>query len=277
MRTTTAALQRRWRDGEKLAMVTAYDYLSAKLADRAGLPLLLVGDSLGMVVQGNDSTLPVTLDDIVYHSRMVVRGSTEAHVVSDLPFLSYATPEDAVRSAGRILQEAGSGSVKLEGGRAMATTVKRLVRLGVPVMAHLGLTPQSVNTIGLKVQGRSAAAARTLIEDALALQDAGAWAVLLELIPAELAAEVSARLDVPTIGIGAGAGCGGQVQVWTDVFELDPDFTPRHATPFRRLGAEMTAGLQEYRAQVQAGTFPTPANGSTMSQAELDAALKDDA
>lgn len=273
MRHSTIGLQKRWREGEKLVMVTAYDYTSAKLVDRAELPLILVGDSLGMVVQGNDSTLPVTIDDIIYHSRLVVRGSKRALVVGDLPFLTYTNPEQAVHNAGRLMQESGCQSVKLEGGQDMVDTVRRLVSLGIPVMGHLGYTPQSVNQIGLRVQARSAEAARKLIEDALALQKAGAWAIVLELIPAELAAAVSDRLDIPTIGIGAGAGCGGQVQVWPDIFGMDLDFTPKHAKHFRELGQEMISALVEYRDEVQQGTFPTSANGSTMKAEDLNAAI----
>lgn len=273
MRASIQDLQKRWRGGEKLVMVTAYDYLSGKLVDQAELPLILVGDSLGMVVQGNDSTLPVTIDDMIYHTRLAVRGSKQALVVGDLPFLTYTNPEQAVANAGRLMQESGCQSVKLEGGRDMVDTVRRLVAIGIPVMGHLGYTPQSVNQIGLRVQGRRAEAAGKLIQDARALQKAGAWAIVLELIPAELAAEVSSRLDIPTIGIGAGAGCGGQVQVWPDIFGLDLDFSPKHAKHFRELGQEMVDALKEYRADVQQGTFPAEANGSTMKPEELHAAI----
>jgi 3-methyl-2-oxobutanoate hydroxymethyltransferase len=261
------------RDGQRIVMVTAYDYPSAQIADRAGLPVLLVGDSVGMVVHGRDSTLPVTLDDMVRHTAAVVRGRRHALVVADLPFLTYATPDDAVRSAGRLMQEAGAQGVKLEGGVAMAPTVQHLVSLGIPVMGHLGYTPQSTHQIGLKVQGKDGDGARQLIDDALALQAAGAFAIVLELIPAALAAVVTGRLTIPTIGIGAGAGCDGQVQVWHDVLGLGGDWTPRHAKRYAELGAAMEAALKAYAEDVQSGAFPTDANSSKMPEAELAQAL----
>lgn len=259
--------------GERIPMITAYDYTSAQLVERAGVPMILVGDSLGMVVQGHDSTLPVTVDDMVYHSRMVVRGCTTPLVVTDLPFMSYATETDALRHGARLLAEGGATSVKLEGGRPMAPTVRRLVQAGIPVMGHLGFTPQSVNQIGMHVQAKQSAAARDLVEDALALQDAGAWAVVLELIPAPLAAEVTRRLDIPTIGIGAGPGCSGEVQVWHDLLGFWTDFVPRHTRHYRELAAEIVGGLQEYAADVRSGAFPTPANSAAMAPEVLAEAL----
>lgn len=254
-------------------MVTAYDYTSAQLVEQAGLPMILVGDSLGMVVQGRDSTIPVTVDDMVYHSRMVVRGCSTPLVVTDLPFMSYATETDALRNGARLLAEGGATSVKLEGGRPVAPTVRRLVRAGVPVMGHLGFTPQSVNQIGMRVQAKQAAAARDLVDDALALQEAGAWAIVLELIPAPLAAEVTRRLDIPTIGIGAGPDCSGEVQVWHDVLGLFSDFVPRHTRRYRTLAAEVAAGLREYADDVRSGAFPTAANSAAMDPAVLADAL----
>lgn len=274
---TVAELQRMKRDGRKIAVVTAYDTPSAALADRAGLPVVLVGDSVGQVMLGLDSTLPVTLDDMVRHAAAVVRGRTRALVVADLPFLTYATPEDALRSAGRLMQEAGAQAVKLEGGAAVVEIVRRLVDFGVPVMGHLGFTPQSTNQIGVKVQGKDAAAARRLIDDALALQAAGAFAIVLELVPAELAAEITRRLTVPTIGIGAGAGCDGQVQVWHDIMGLPGDWTPRHARRYAEIGAVMEAALKAYSEEVRAGAFPTEANATPMAEGELEAALGQDA
>lgn len=261
------------RDGRRIVMVTTYDYPSAQIADRAGLPLLLVGDSLGMVVHGRSSTLPVTLDDMVRHTAAVVRGRSHALVVADLPFLTYATPDDAVRSAGRLMQEAGAQAVKLEGGAAMVETVQHLVSLGVPVMGHLGYTPQSTHQIGVKVQGKDGDGARRLIADALALQAAGAFALVLELIPAALAAAVTERLTIPTIGIGAGAGCDGQVQVWHDLLGLGGDWTPRHAKRYAELGAAVETALKAYADDVQSGAFPTDANSSKMPEAELAQAL----
>ncbi len=271
--TTLADLAQMKRDGRRIVMVTAYDYPSAQIADRAGLPLLLVGDSLGMVVQGRSSTLPVTLDDMVRHTASVVRGRRHALVIADLPFLTYATPDDAVRSAGRLMQEAGAQAVKLEGGATMAPTVRRLVSLGIPVMGHLGYTPQSTHQIGLKVQGKDGDGARQLIDDALALQAAGAFALVLELIPAALAAALTQRLTIPTIGIGAGAGCDGQVQVWHDLLGLGGDWTPRHAKRYAELGGAIEAALKAYAEEVQSGAFPTDANSSKMPDAELAQAL----
>jgi len=273
MRTSIADIRAAYLRGERIPMITAYDYTSAQLVERAGVPMILVGDSLGMVVQGHDSTLPVTVDDMVYHTRAVVRGCATPLVVADLPFLAYAAETDALRHGGRLLAEGGAGSVKLEGGRPVAPTVRRLVQAGIPVMGHLGFTPQSVNQIGMRVQAKESAAARALVEDALALQDAGAWAVVLELIPAPLAAEVTARLDIPTIGIGAGPRCSGEVQVWHDLLGLFSDFVPRHTRRYRTLGEEVVGGLQAYADDVRSGVFPTERNSAGMDAAVLAEAL----
>jgi len=262
--------------GERIPMLTAYDYTTAQIVDAAGVPLILVGDSLGMVVLGYPSTVAVTLDDIVHHARAVVRGSQRALVIGDLPFLTYTSPEQALISAGRLLQEAGCQAVKLEGGAAVAPIVERLVSAGIPVMGHLGYTPQSVNAIGARVQARKADSARKLLDDALALERAGAFAVVLELIPAPLAAAVSERLRVPTIGIGAGAGCDGQVQVIHDLLGLYTDFVPRHAKQYRRLADEIRAAVGEYADEVRAGSFPTAAQSAKMDEAELREALSGD-
>ncbi len=274
MRVTLRDLQRMKDRGERIAMVTAYDYPSARLAERAGVPLLLVGDSLGMVVQGHPTTLPVTLDDMVRHAAAAMRGTERALVVADLPFLTYATEADAIASARRLMGEAGAGAVKLEGGAALVPTVARLTALGVPVMGHIGFTPQAQHQIGLRVQGRDAAAARRLLEDALALERAGAFAIVLELVPAPLAAAVSSRLRVPTIGIGAGAGCDGQVQVWHDLLGLGDGRVPRHAKPYADLGPAIEAALRAYVADVGSGAFPTAAQSSAMDEAELAQALE---
>ena len=242
--------------GQRIAMLTAYDAGAASLAERAGAPVLLVGDSVGMVVHGFDTTLPVTLDMMAAHSAAVVRGSSEALVVADLPFLTYSDEATAIASAGRLFREAGVGAVKLEGGAEIAAVVARLVQLGMPVMGHLGYTPQSTHLIGLKVQAKAPDAAAKLIADAVALQEAGTFAIVLELIPADLAAQVTARLDVPTIGIGAGADCDGQVQVWHDVLGLYPT-APRHARRFGEIGNAIEAALRDYVQAVQAGTFPS--------------------
>ena len=245
-------------------MVTAYDHASAGLAVRAGLDVILVGDSLGMVMLGHQTTLPVTLDDMVRCAASVVRGAPEALVIADLPFLSYPTVEQAVHAAGRLFREAGVQAVKLEGGRAMAPVVRRLVELGAPVMGHLGYTPQATHQIGVRVQAKDAAGARDLIEDAVALQEAGAFAVVLELVPREVAAAVTARLSIPTIGIGAGAGCDGQVQVWHDLLGLLGGAPPRHARTFVDAGSIIVEALRAYGEAVRTGAFPTDAQSAGM-------------
>ena len=273
MRLTLRDLQGMKDRGDRIAMVTAYDHPSAVLAERAGVPVLLVGDSLGMVVHGHDSTLPVTLDDMVRHTAAVVRGTARALVVADLPFLTYAGEAEAVASARRLMGEAGAGAVKLEGGAAVVPVVARLTALGVPVMGHLGFTPQAQHRIGLRVQGRDVAGARRLLADALALEAAGAFALVLELVPAPLAAAVTARLAIPTIGIGAGAGCSGQVQVWHDLLGLGAGRVPRHAKPYAALGDAAAAALRAYVAEVASGAFPTPAQASDMEASVLAEAL----
>lgn len=273
MRTTIDDIAKLREAGSRFAMVTAYDYTSAQIVDRTDVPLILVGDSLGMVVQGHDSTLPVTLDDMIAHTRTVVRGAKRPLIVADLPFGTTVVEDDAVRAAVRLMAEGGCQSVKLEGGRRVTGAIRRMVDAGIPVMAHLGFTPQSVHTIGTRVQGRGVAAARRLFEDALAVQEAGAWAVVLELVPAELAAGITQRLTIPTIGIGAGAGCSGQVQVWHDLLGLYDDYRPRHARRFRELGAQAAAALDEYASEVRAGTFPARENGSSMDPDDVAQAL----
>ena len=273
MPVTLRDVQRMKDQGERIAMVTAYDYASARIADRAGVPLLLVGDSLGMVMHGHPTTLPVTLDDMVRHAAAVMRGAETALVIGDLPFLTYASEADAVASARRLMQEAGVHAVKLEGGAPVAASVRRLTELGVPVMGHLGFTPQSQHQLGLRVQGKAASDARRLVEDALRLQEAGAFAIVLELVPAQLAGAVTERLHIPTIGIGAGAGCSGQVQVWHDLLGLLDGKSRRHAKRYADIGAAIGSALGAYVDEVQSGAFPTAAQGSTMDEAELAQAL----
>ncbi len=273
MRTTLRDLQRMKEAGERIAMLTAYDYPSARIADRAGVKLLLVGDSLGMVVHGYETTLPVTLDDMVRHAAAVSRGCEQALVTVDLPFLTYASEDAAVASARRLMQEAGVQAVKLEGGAPVAAIVARLAALGVPVMGHLGFTPQSQHQLGLRVQGQEEASARRLLEDALLLEKSGAFAVVLELVPAPLAAAVSRRLRIPTIGIGAGAGCDGQVQVWHDLLGLYDGKQPRHAKRYAEIGAAIEAALASYVADVHSGAFPTAAQSSSMDETVLARAL----
>ncbi|MCH8813738.1 MAG: 3-methyl-2-oxobutanoate hydroxymethyltransferase [Chloroflexi bacterium] len=258
-RTTVTDLKAMKKRGEKIVMITAYDFPSARLVEQAGVPLILVGDTLGMVVLGYDTTVPVTVDDIIHHTKAVVRGTNKAHVVADMPFMSYQTgPEEALRNAGRMLKEAGAQSIKLEGGVAVAETVRRLVDSGIPVMGHIGLTPQSINQIGgYKIQGKTPAAAVKLINDAVALQEAGAYAVVLELVPAQLSKAISERITIPTIGIGAGVDCDGQVQVFHDLLGLFSEFLPKHAKRYAQIGDSIVAAVSQYADDVRNGQFPT--------------------
>lgn len=258
-RITIGDLQRMYTRREPITMITAYDYPTARLVDQAGIPIILVGDSLGMVVLGYESTLPVTVDDMVHHGAAVVRGARRAHVVVDMPFGSYqTTKEDALRNAVRIMQETGCGSVKLEGGVRSAATVEYLVSAGIPVMGHVGLTPQSVNALGgYKIQGRTPRDAVRVLNDAKALDEAGAYAVVLEVVPAGVAAGITEKLSVPTIGIGAGPFCSGQVQVVHDMLAMDDDFTPKHARRFLEGASVIRDALVAYREAVEGRTFPT--------------------
>ena len=266
-RKSVTDLQAMKRRGEPIAMLTAYDYPSARLIDEL-VDVILVGDSLGMVVLGYDSTLPVTMEDMIHHTKAVVRGSEQATVVADMPFMSYqASVEEAMRNAGRLLQEAGATAVKLEGGVRSAETVRRLVEAGVPVMGHIGLTPQSVNALGgYKVQGKTRKEALALLRDAQALQEAGAFSIVLETIPAPLARAITDRLDVLTIGIGAGSACGGQVQVYHDLLAYGTNFVPKHAKQYTALGDSVRAAVAGYVADVRAGTFPTEQESFVMNE-----------
>jgi 3-methyl-2-oxobutanoate hydroxymethyltransferase len=262
--------------GERIPMLTAYDYPTAHILDEAGVPILLVGDTLGMVVLGHDSTLPVTVDDIIHHTQAVVRGTQKALVVADLPFGSFqVSPEETMRAAIRIMKEAGPQAVKLEGGRRSAASVRAMVEAGIPVMGHVGMTPQSVNVFGgFKVQGKTEQAARELLDDVAALEDAGVFAVVLELVPAELAGIVTQRTSVPTIGIGAGPDCDGQVQVFHDILGLYPDFTPKHAKRYAELGAAMKSAVEAYIEEVRTQVFPTEQQSATLDPAVLKALQK---
>jgi 3-methyl-2-oxobutanoate hydroxymethyltransferase len=244
--------------GEKIAALTAYDWLFARLLDAAGIDVVLVGDSVAQVVLGYDSTLPVTLDEMIHHARAVRRGVERALVVVDLPFLTYqVSTEEALRNAGRVMKETGASAVKLEGGSPpRRETVRALVDAGIPVMAHLGYTPQSVNVTGTRVQGRDPAARERLREQARALEDAGAFALVLELVPRALACDVSAELVIPTIGIGAGVGCDGQVLVLHDMLGLNPDFSPRFLRRFAEVGEVARAGVDAYVRAVREGEYP---------------------
>lgn len=273
MRVSILDIQKMKDRGERIPMLTAYDYTSAQIVDQTGLPLILVGDSLSMVVLGHSSTVPVTLDEMLHHVRAVVRGSQRALIIGDMPFLTYTSVEQAIQSAGRLMQQGGVQAVKLEGGTSVAPIIRRLVNLGIPVMGHIGFTPQSVNQIGTRVQGKQAHQARQLIEDALAIEAAGAFAIVLELLPASLARAITERLHIPTIGIGAGAECSGQVQVWHDLLGLYSDFKPRHAKRYLDLAETIGAALATYAAEVRAGSFPTTEQSATMDEAALSEAL----
>lgn len=272
MRLTIRQLQTMKRKGERIAMLTAYDYTTARLVEAAGVPFLLVGDSLGMVMLGYDSTLPVTLDAVIHHAQAVVRGTTSALVVADLPFMTYnVSAELALQNAGRLMQEAGVQAVKLEGGRYVAATVKQLTECGIPVMGHLGLTPQAVHQLsGFRVQGRTVHSAQQLLDDALALEEAGAFSLVLELVPTELARRISQTLTIPTIGIGAGAGCDGQVQVIHDMLGLYEDFVPKHTKHYAKLGSAIREAVSHYVEDVQSGQFPTAEQSFGMDETVLD-------
>jgi 3-methyl-2-oxobutanoate hydroxymethyltransferase len=247
---------------QKIAMVTAYDFSMARLVDTAGVDMVLVGDSVGMVIQGMPDTLSVTLDDMVYHGRCVARGLTQAHLTVDLPFMSYQlNAEQALQSAGRLVQEGRAQSVKLEGGERSAEAIFKIVQAGIPVVGHVGLTPQSVHQLGgFRVQGRGEAAADQLRADAIAVQEAGAFALVLEMVPADLAAEVTSSLEIPTIGIGAGVGCDGQVLVCNDLLGMDMRFSPRFLKRYAELEGTIQDALKHYIEEVREGQFPTEAH-----------------
>lgn len=255
--------------GKRFAMITAYDYPSARLVEQAGIPIILVGDSLGSVIHGYESTVRVTMDDILYHTKSVVRGTEKAIIVADMPFGSYqADPNDAMRNAARLLQEGGATAVKLEGGSHVAPLVRRMVESGIPVMGHLGLTPQSVNQFGgHKVQGKTPAAAAKLINDARALEEAGAFAIVLETIPAPLAAMVTERISIPTIGIGAGPECDGQVQVFHDLLGIyDDQRKMKHAKRYAVLGEVIRNAVRDYISEVESEVFPTAEHSFEMEE-----------
>ncbi|HEY8868694.1 MAG TPA: 3-methyl-2-oxobutanoate hydroxymethyltransferase [Candidatus Limnocylindrales bacterium] len=273
-RLTVADIGRMHTDGQRIPMLTAYDYPTARILDDAGIPLLLVGDSVGQVMLGYESTVRVTMTEMLHHTKAVVRGARRALVIGDMPFLSYATPEDGVENAGRFLREAGAQAVKIEGGVRSARTTEEIARAGIPVMGHIGWTPQAEHGMGgkVKVQGKSRDQARALIADAFAVQEAGAFAIVLELVPEQLAAAITERLRIPTIGIGAGAGCSGQVQVVTDLLGMG-DFSPRHARRYANLRETIGEAAKSYAADVVAGTFPGPEQTVRMEDSVLDEVL----
>jgi 3-methyl-2-oxobutanoate hydroxymethyltransferase len=258
-------------------MLTAYDYATALAIDRAGIEVILVGDSLGMVVLGYQNTLPVTMEDMIHHCKAVARGAQYALLIGDMPFMSYqASVDEAVRNAGRFLQEGGMDAVKLEGGRERLPAIEGIISAGVPVQGHLGLTPQSVHQLGgFRAQGKTAAAATRMVEDAMMLQDAGCFSLVLESIPARLGRLVSQRLDIPTIGIGAGVGCDGQVLVTHDLLGLFDRFTPRFVKKYSDLHGEMGKAFAAYKAEVEAKAFPGKEHSVEMSDEEWEVLLKE--
>lgn len=273
-RVTISDIGRMFADGERIPMLTAYDYPTARILDDAGIPMLLVGDSVGQVMLGYETTVSVTMDEMLHHTRAVARGAHRAIVVGDMPFLSYATTEDALTNAGRFMRDAGAQAVKIEGGVRSARIVEAMVKAGIPVMGHIGWTPQSQHGLGgkVRVQGKTRDAARSLLADAVAIQEAGAFAIVLELVPEQLAALITSRLRIPTIGIGAGAGCAGQVQVVTDLIGLG-DFSPKHAKRYADVQGAIAAAAREWAADVAAGRFPGPEQTVRMDDAILDEAL----
>lgn len=256
---TTKRVMTMKRDGEKIAMLTAYDFLVAKYLDHMGIDIILVGDSLGNVVQGHETTLPVTVDDMIYHAKAVKRAVKKALIVVDMPFMSYQTSvDDAIKNCGRVMKEVGVGAVKLEGGEYIAEIVRHLVRIGIPVMGHLGLTPQAINRFGTyEVRAQEKREADQLIKDAKTLSDAGAFSLVLEKIPAALAKKVTAAVPIPTIGIGAGPHCDGQVLVVYDMLGLTEEFKPRFVRRYAELANEMRQAFRQYIADVKAKKFPT--------------------
>jgi 3-methyl-2-oxobutanoate hydroxymethyltransferase len=273
MRLTIRDIQKMKMQGEPIVMLTAYDATSAYIAESADVPMILVGDSVGTTVQGHDSTIPVTLDQMIYHASIVTRVTKRALIVGDLPFMSYnVSAEQALTSAGKMMQQGGVSTVKLEGGEYIAATVHHIVQSGIPVMGHIGLTPQSVNQFGgFRVQGKEIDSARRLLHDAEALQDAGAFAIVLELVPSELAQMITEHLHIPTIGIGAGPHCSGQVQVFHDLLGLYPSFGPRHARKYADVGAVMQDAISRFVQDVKQGSFPTAEQSSSMKNEVAEA------
>jgi len=253
---------------EKIVMLTAYDYSTAKVVDKADVHLILVGDSLGMVILGYDSTIPVTIDDMIHHTKAVTRGTKKALVVGDMPFMTYQVSiTDAMRNAARFIQEGGAQAIKLEGGEAIAETVKLIVDCGIPVMGHIGLTPQFIHQLGgHKVQGKTPEAAKRLLDDAIALEQAGAFSIVLELVPAQLSRLITQSINIPTIGIGAGADCDGQVQVISDILGLFTDFVPKHAKQYAKLADTMKTAISNYAADVKSGEFPDQTHSSNIDE-----------
>ncbi|MCJ7576082.1 MAG: 3-methyl-2-oxobutanoate hydroxymethyltransferase [Dehalococcoidia bacterium] len=268
MRITITDIKEMKQKKEKIPMLTAYDYVTAKMVDEAGVPLILVGDSLGMVMLGYESTIPVTMEEMIHHTKAVVRGARKALVVGDMPFMTYhISISDALHNAARFIQEGGAQAVKLEGGEVVAETVRRLVGCGIPVMGHIGLTPQSIHQLGgFKVRGKGLEEAKKLLNDARILEEAGAFAIVLECTPAPLSKLITEKLATPTIGIGAGPDCDGQVQVISDILGLYTDFVPKHAKQYARLAGEIKTAVSSYVSEVKSRSFPTAEQSYTMDE-----------
>ena len=272
MKNTVVTFKQAKEKGEKLTMLTAYDYTTAKLVNEAGIHSILVGDSLGMVCLGYEDTISVTMEDMIHHTRAVSRGAGDALVIADMPFMSYQTSVyDAVVNAGRLMKEGHAQAVKLEGGKEVCPQIEAIVRASIPVCAHLGLTPQSIHAFGgFKVQGKGEEAARKLLEEAKAIEAAGAFAVVLECVPEALARLISEKLSIPTIGIGAGAGCDGQVLVYQDMLGMYADFAPKFVKVFSNVGEEMKKGFAAYKKEVQEGSFPAAEHTFRMDESILE-------
>ena len=268
MRVTIEQIKEMKQRGEKIPMLTAYDYSTARLIDESGVPLILVGDSLGMVVLGYETTIPVTMEEMLHHTKAVVRGAKRALVVGDMPFMTYHISRDeALRNAARFIQEGGAQAVKLEGGENVAETVRHIVSCGIPVMGHIGLTPQSVHQLGgFKVVGKTVEMATKLLKDAKALEEAGAFAIVLELVPSQLSKLITEEVSIPTIGIGSGKDCDGQVQVISDLLGLYTEFVPKHAKQYAKLGEIIKKAVGQYISEVQTGAFPTTKESYSMDE-----------
>ncbi|MEE8414197.1 MAG: 3-methyl-2-oxobutanoate hydroxymethyltransferase [Dehalococcoidales bacterium] len=271
MRVTINQIREMKEKGEKISMLTAYDYSTAKIVDEVGIPMILVGDSLGMVVLGYETPIPVTMEVMLHHTKAVVRGAQNALIVGDMPFMTYTvSAEDAMRNAARFIQEAGAQAIKLEGGVTVADKVKKIVECGIPVMGHIGLTPQSVNQMGgMKVQAKSLEAASKLIDDAAALEQAGVFAIVIEAIPYKLAALVTKKVSVPTIGIGAGPSCDGQIQIINDILGSFTDFLPKHAKRYANLADIIKSVVTDYDKEVKEGVFPTEKHSYIIDKAVI--------
>ncbi len=272
MRVTITEIKEMKQRKEKIPMLTAYDYVTARMVDEANVPLILVGDSLGMVMLGYESTIPVTMEEMLHHTKAVVRGTKKALIIGDMPFMTYHTSEaDALRNAARFIQEGGAQAVKLEGGEVVAEKVRRLIACGIPVMGHIGLTPQSIYQLGgFKVRGKVAEEAKRLLRDASILEEAGAFAIVLECTPAPLSKLITEKLAIPTIGIGAGPDCDGQVQVISDILGLYTDFVPKHAKQYAKLAEEIKRAVADYVTEVKSESFPTMEHSYTMDESLLD-------